>query len=156
MSAVLRPQAARFVPMRPEDIEAVRTAEERIYPFPWSLGNFADSLACGHSAWVCRDGGSDALLGYAILMIVIDEGHLLNLSIVPERQREGLGSALLTHLLGVARGYGALRMLLEVRPSNLAGRALYARYGFTEIGRRRNYYPAGGGREDAIVMALPL
>jgi ribosomal-protein-alanine N-acetyltransferase len=55
-----------------------------------------------------------------------------------------------------ARGHGARTMLLEVRPSNAAAARLYSRYGFERIGVRRGYYPAHGGREDAIVMRIAL
>lgn len=143
-----------FVPMQAADIDAILAAEERIYPFPWSRGNFVDSLAAGYSAWVCRD--DNGMIGYAVLMRVVDEAQLLNISILPERQRCGLGSALLEHLCVVARSHGAARMLLEVRPSNRSGRALYERFGFTLVGRRRGYYPAYEGREDALVMAREL
>jgi ribosomal-protein-alanine N-acetyltransferase len=140
--------------MRPEDLDTVSEVERRAYPFPWSRGNFADSLASGYSAWTCHD--DDGMVGHALLMLVQDEAHLLNLTIRPERQREGLGSIFLEHLFAVARGHGALRMLLEVRPSNAAGRALYERFGFAQIGRRRGYYPGHGGREDALVLAKAL
>jgi [ribosomal protein S18]-alanine N-acetyltransferase len=75
---------------------------------------------------------------------------------LPEHQRRGLGGEFLRHLIGLALMYGASRMLLEVRPSNISGIALYRRFLFSEIGRRRGYYQAAGGREDAIVMAREL
>lgn len=153
MSAVPKPRL-EFVPMRETDVDAVVAAEGRIYPFPWSRGNFADSLAAGYSSWVCREEGE--LAGYAVMMVVMDEAHLLNLSILPERQRRGLGSDLLSHLFHVARQHGARRMLLEVRPSNVSGLALYRRFVFSEIGRRKGYYPAHDGREDAVVMEREL
>lgn len=136
------------------DLDAVMAAEERIYPFPWTRGNFLDSLRGGHDAWLACEEGD--LLGYAVTMPVVDETHLLNISVLPERQGLGHGSALLAHLLGVARASGASRMLLEVRASNSGGQRLYVRRGFTEIGRRKGYYPAHDGREDAIVMARDL
>jgi [ribosomal protein S18]-alanine N-acetyltransferase len=153
MSAVLKPRLD-FVPMREADIDAVTAAEQRGYAFPWTRGNFADSLKAGHSGWVCREAGD--LIGYAVLMMVIDEAHLLNITILPKFQRRGLGSELLDHLFDVARGHGAVRMLLEVRPGNVSGLALYRRFQFREIGRRRRYYPGHDGREDAIVMAREL
>lgn len=140
--------------MHAHDVAAVLAAERRIAPFPWTEGNFADSLRAGHSAWVCREG--DILVGHAVMMNVLDEAHLLNIGILPERRRHGLGSELLEHLFEVARGQGIQRMLLEVRLSNESGRAFYRRFGFGEIGRRREYYPARNGREDAIVMACDL
>ncbi len=153
MSAVLKPRLA-FIPMRETDVDAVAAAEQRAYAFPWTIGNFVDSLKAGHSAWVCRENGD--LVGYAVLMMVVDEAHLLNITVLPEAQRRGLGSELLGQLFDVARHHGAVRMLLEVRPSNAAGLALYRRFLFGEIGRRRGYYPGDDGREDAIVMAREL
>jgi ribosomal-protein-alanine N-acetyltransferase len=144
-------QRLSFVPMQAEDVDAVLEVECRAYPFPWSRGNFNDSLAAGYSAWTFHDGRD--MVGYAVLMLVLDEAHLLNITILPERQRHGLGSILLEHLLAVARRHGAVRVLLEVRPSNGSGRALYERFGFAQVGRRRGYYPGHGDREDALVMA---
>jgi [ribosomal protein S18]-alanine N-acetyltransferase len=140
--------------MRDADIDAVAEAERRIYAFPWTRGNFVDSLKAAHSVWICREDGG--MVGYAAMMIAVDEAHLLNLSVLPEHQRRGLGSEFLRHLMGLACVYGATRMLLEVRPSNVSGIALYRRFLFREIGRRRGYYQAENGREDAIVMACEL
>jgi ribosomal-protein-alanine N-acetyltransferase len=140
--------------MTEADLDAVAAAEARIYAFPWTRGNFADSLAAGHGACLAQEDGR--MIGYAILMQVLDEAHLLNISVLPELQRSGRGSALLIHISGQARIRAATRMLLEVRPGNLAGQGFYRRHGFVEIGRRRDYYPAHEGREDAIVMARDL
>lgn len=143
-----------FVPMRTEDIDAVLAVERLAYPFPWTRANFADSLAAGYSAWTCRI--ETELVGYAIMMLALDEAHLLNVTVAPDWQRLGIGERIMLHLFGVARSHGARRMFLEVRPSNRPGRRLYEKLGFEPIGRRRGYYPASGGREDAVVMALTL
>lgn len=143
-----------YLEMRATDIDAVVDAEQRCHEFPWTPGNFADSLAAGYGAWVAREDGR--MTGYAVMMRAPDEAHLLNITILPELQRRGRGSALLRHLFAKAEAWGAKRMLLEVRPGNTSGLALYRRHGFAEIGRRRNYYPAKLGREDAIVMACGL
>jgi len=140
--------------MTANDLDAVAAVERRVYPFPWTRGNFADSLAAGHGAWVALEHGQ--MIGYAVMMQVLDEAHLLNITVLPELQRKGRGSALLQHLFGLARMRSATRMLLEVRPGNISGQALYRRHGFLEIGRRRDYYPAHQGREDAVVMACEL
>jgi [ribosomal protein S18]-alanine N-acetyltransferase len=153
MAAVLAP-VVDFVPMRTGDVDAVVAAEQRIYDFPWSRGNFTDSLAAGYSAWLLREDGH--MVGYAVMMLALDEAHLLNLSILPEARRRGLGSRLLRHLFAIARGRGATRMLLEVRPSNASGLGLYGHFGFVTIGERRGYYQAHHGRESALVMALDL
>lgn len=96
------------------------------------------------------------LVGYAVMMQVLDEAHLLNISVLPELQRQGRGTSLLQHMFGLARLQGMTRMLLEVRQGNAPGLGLYRRHGFVEIGRRRDYYRAHEGREDAIVMAREL
>ena len=144
--------------MQDSDLAEVHAIERAAYEFPWTEGNFRDSIAAHYQCWVCREGhaGAAAMLGYFVLMIGAGEAHLLNLCVAVQRQRRGYGRYLLDNAIEVARGMGAETFLLEVRPSNLAGRRLYARAGFHEIGKRRNYYPDHQGREDAIVMAQKL
>ena len=96
------------------------------------------------------------MLGYAVLMPAVDEVHLLNISIDTEYQRQGVGAALLDEMLHVARGLNVQRVILEVRPSNLAALGLYRQAGFSELAVRRGYYPAANGREDAMVMEYRL
>lgn len=144
-----------YAPMVMADLDAVFEIEQAVYPHPWTRGNFADSLAAGYSAWTVHDGA--ALAGYFLLMAAVDEAHLLNVSVAAARQGQGLGRYLLDKAAACARGLGATSILLEVRPSNLRALAVYLRYGFVEIGRRKNYYPAHHGlREEAIIMRLPL
>jgi ribosomal-protein-alanine N-acetyltransferase len=143
-----------FVPMTIDDLDWVVENERELHAFPWTRGNFADALGAGYSAWLLRvDGRAQA---YAVMMEVLDEAHLLNISVASGAQRRGLGAAMLAHVCGEARRRGASQIFLEVRPSNAAALALYRRAGFEPIGRRRGYYPAPGGREDAIVMRLAL
>ena len=155
MSAVVRPLEERFEPMLASDLEAVALIENEIYPFPWTRGNFQDALSAGYSSWMLL-GPRREILAYSIVMIAIDEAHLLNLSVARGYQRSGFGWRMLEWMAQRAREYGARSMLLEVRPSNLDALRLYARYGFVRIGLRRGYYPAFGGREDAIVMRIAL
>lgn len=144
----------RFRQMNKADLDSVTVAEARSHAFPWTRGNLADSLAAGHDAWLATEG--EAMIGYAIVMQAVDEAHLLNITVLPEFQRCGRGSSLLGFLFEQARLRSCTRMLLEVRPGNVAGLGLYRRHGFAEIGRRRDYYSAPNGREDAIVMARDL
>jgi len=153
MSAVLKP-LIELRPMIEADLAAVIAIENAIYAFPWTLGNFRDSLAAGYQCWVYV--GECGLVGYAVMMYVVDEAHLLNISIASSRQRQGHGSALLRSVCELAREHGARLLFLEVRPSNTGARRLYARHGFKHIGLRREYYPAPTGREDALVLGLPL
>lgn len=155
MSAVLRHAPWEFRPLTLADLDEVVLIENEIYPFPWTRGNFADALASGYSAWLMRD-DAGAVAAYAVLMPVLDEAHLLNISVARPLQGQGLGFRTLEWMAGIAREYGALSMLLEVRPSNASALRLYERYGFERIGVRRNYYPASSGREDALVMRVSL
>jgi ribosomal-protein-alanine N-acetyltransferase len=155
MSAVVRPVEERFEPMLAGDVDAIVQVENDIYPFPWTRGNFQDALSAGYSAWMLT-GARREIIAYSIVMIAIDEAHLLNLSVARSYQRCGFGWRTLEWIAQRAREYGARSMLLEVRPSNQDALRLYARYGFARIGVRRGYYPALGGREDAIVMRITL
>lgn len=150
----------RYAPMVMADIDEVCAVENAVYPHPWTRGNFVDSLASGYSAWTLREdgaGGQGALAAYFLLMDVVGEAHLLNVAVAAQRQRAGLGRYMLDKVAACARGLGADSILLEVRPSNTRALDVYLRYGYTEIGRRKNYYPAHDGkREEAIVMRFHL
>ena len=151
--AVARDPSLR--PMREADLSAVMRIEDRAYPFPWTLGIFRDCLHAGYPMWVQEQGGE--IVGYGVLSIAADEAHVLNLCTAPGHEGQGLGQRMLQALLRIARGAGARRVFLEVRPSNPRAIALYDRQGFNEIGRRPRYYPAASNsREDAIVMAMEL
>lgn len=145
-----------YAPMVVADIDEVCALETSVYPHPWSRGNFIDSLSSGYHAWTLRD-EAGTLVGYFLLMGVVDEAHLLNVAVCAPRQRQGLGRYLIDKVVACARGLSMDSILLEVRPSNLRALKVYEKYGFKEIGRRKNYYPAHNGqREDAIVMRLSL
>jgi [ribosomal protein S18]-alanine N-acetyltransferase len=158
MSAVPRDHAlVRSVrAMDTRALDEVLRIEQQCYPYPWSRGNFIDSLAAGHWA-KCLFDERGAMLGYCVAMAGVDEVHLLNLTIAPDHQRAGHARFLLDALCEQGRTGGAHLLWLEVRPSNQRARALYERYGFEAVGLRRGYYPdAGGRREDAIVMRFAL
>ncbi|WP_047552712.1 ribosomal protein S18-alanine N-acetyltransferase [Methylotenera sp. G11] len=146
--------AYQFRPMIESDIDAIMQIEPYIYSHPWSRGNFSDSLVSGYSAWVLLDGAQ--IIGYSLMMMVLDEAHLLNLSIAKAYQKQGLGRLLLEHMIAIAKRQNAANMFLEVRPSNISAIALYENMGFNEMAIRRGYYPAHNGREDAVLMGLAL
>jgi ribosomal-protein-alanine N-acetyltransferase len=143
-----------FSPLTLDDLDWVHAQEIDLHPFPWTRGNFVDSLTAGHGAWLMRAGKER--VGYAVVLKVLDEAHLLNISVARAAQGRGHGRALLEWLQLTAKRNGAGQFFLEVRPSNLAGLALYRSQGFEQIGRRKGYYPATEGREDAIVMRREL
>ena len=153
MSAVLK-DPPRLAAMSNEDLDEVLAIESVIYTHPWTRGNFSDSLRAGYDCRTWRLEGE--LVGYFILRVGAGEAHLLNLSIAARHQRSGHGRALLREAVELARRRGARSVFLEVRPSNLAAQALYARSGFRRIATRRGYYPSHSGREDALVYTLPL
>lgn len=144
----------QFRPMTEADLDAIMQIEPHIYSHPWSRGNFSDSLVSGYSAWVLLDGAK--IIGYALMMMVLDEAHLLNLSVAKAYQKQGLGRLLLEHMIEIAKKHDAANMFLEVRPSNISAIALYENIGFNEMAIRRGYYPAHNGREDAVLMGLAL
>lgn len=157
MSAVLStppvPELS-FVAMREQDLDTVAAIEADVYVFPWTIGNFRDSLLSAYDCWGCWTGGE--LIGYAIVMTAFDEAHLLNFAVASRWQRRGVGAAFLQFLIDRARDAKRDVLYLEVRPSNVAGLRLYERFGFKQLGVRRDYYPAMTGREDALFLGLSL
>jgi len=155
MSARLRP-SLRLQAMSVVDLAEVMAVEVAAYPFPWTQGNFIDSLQAAYLARLLRS-ESGELLAYFVAMAGVDEMHLLNLTVAPSAQGRGHARYMLDALVAECRVAPAAMLWLEVRRSNQRARDLYERYGFREIGLRRAYYPAGfGRREDAVVMSLSI
>lgn len=136
------------------DLDAVMEIESRAYDFPWTEGIFRDCLRVGYCCWCYEIDG--LIQGYGVMSVAAGESHILNISVRPESQRQGIGSKLMKHFLQLARRHDADTVMLEVRPSNKLAIKLYEKLGFNEIGVRRNYYPAHQGREDALLLALSL
>jgi ribosomal-protein-alanine N-acetyltransferase len=133
-------------------LDAVLAIEVQAYTFPWTRGNFIDSLAAGYLARVllAEDG---ELIGYFVAMQGFEEMHLLNLTVAAPHQGQGHARRLLAELYTLSASCSATAVWLEVRESNERARMLYLREGFVEAGRRRDYYPAPQGRrEDALLM----
>lgn len=151
MSALASSAVPVIRPMHETDIEAVMDIEEAAYAYPWTAGIFADCIRVGYCCFVCEV--DDWVRAYAVMSVAAGEAHLLNICVCPDWQGAGLGRRLLDHVLAQAERLGAAQLFLEVRPSNAPALHLYRSMGFEQIGRRRGYYPAPGGREDAWVMA---
>jgi ribosomal-protein-alanine N-acetyltransferase len=151
MSAILKEPALEIRPMQADDLYQVIEIERQSYPHPWTQVIFGDCLQAGYSCWVC--GRLGVIEAYGIVSVALGESHLLNICVRPESRQQGIGRKLLRHLVSIARRHNAEVMFLEVRPSNTTARALYEDEGFNELGSRRDYYPAGNGREDAIILA---
>ena len=155
MNALLQPEP-QLRAMRWDDLDRVLAVERAAYDFPWTRGNFVDSLAAGYLAELLVDDRL-GLVGYSVAMAGVDEMHLLNLTVAPAQQRRGHARRLLDVLQARCRDQGLATLWLEVRASNQRARQIYARRGFAEVGQRPGYYPAAkSAREDAIVMSLAL
>lgn len=154
MSAILKQPALRFRPMQDTDLDEIIAIERRCYRYPWTRLIFNDCLRVGYCCWVCERLG--VIEGYGVASVAAGESHLLNLCVRPDSQQQGIGRKLLLHLISLARRQNAEMMFLEVRPTNLAARALYESMGFNELGSRRDYYPADLGREDALILGRVL
>lgn len=145
--------AITFRPMTEADLDAVLKIEYAAFSHPWTRGIFLDGLK-SYEIWLMFEGNQQ--VGHGVVQVIIDEAHLLNITVKPESQGRGLGLRLLERLMSRAYQLNARECFLELRDSNRAAYRLYERFGFNEIGRRRDYYPVAGGREDALVMACTL
>lgn len=141
-------------PMTDGDVRAVMAIERASYQFPWSEGIFRDCLRVGYYCRIVMLSGE--IVGYGIMSTGAGEAHILNVCVRESFRSRGIGRALLEHLLSRAGASGSSEAYLEVRPSNTAAVRLYQTIGFEPIGVRRGYYQAVGGREDAVVLKLPL
>ena len=154
MSAILNDPLFHLRSMRPEDLASVMQVELGAYSHPWTEGIFRDCIKVGYQCWVAEL--DRELVGHAVMSVAVGEAHILNLCIAPERQGQGLGRRLLRRMLRMANELQADSVYLEVRESNRVAQALYESLGFVQVGQRRDYYPAGDGREDALVYAKTL
>ncbi|BBP00441.1 ribosomal protein S18-alanine N-acetyltransferase [Sulfuriferula nivalis] len=153
MSAVL--QIDPIVrPMTLADLPVIAALDAQCYAFPWTLGNFADSLHSGYRCCVYEY--NQTIIGYAVMMLIIDEAHLLNITIAPDSQGQGWGRKLMDHVIMRAQQDHVHWLWLEVRPSNGVAKKLYESMKFEFVAVRKNYYPAVDGREDAVIMRLAL
>ncbi len=138
------------------DLDQILGIERASFLHPWSREMFDEELdnrLC-HIFVMREEAERDTrVLGYTCFWLFLGEMHLLNIAVHPDARREGIGEGLLSHALQFASGRGAKVVFLEVRRSNEAARAMYARFGFRAMGVRPGYYEDG---EDAIVMMLEL
>jgi [ribosomal protein S18]-alanine N-acetyltransferase len=131
------------------DLTAIETIERSAYPTPWSRSMFAGELSKPSS--VCLGAFEDeVLVGYLITSRYVDAWHVMNVAVVPDRQRRGIASALLGRLFDLTASDDRRGYTLEVRVSNAGAIALYEGLGFEQRGIRRGYYT--DNREDALIM----
>jgi len=138
-------------PMRRRDLAAIQVIEKQVYPQPWSLTVFANEIEMarqGQRYYISATRAGE-LVGYAGMMLIVDEAHITNIAADPRRQRQGIGRRLLAEMAWEARRRGCTGLTLEVRISNVAAQGLYHQFGFEPAGIRQRYYE---NIEDAIVM----
>ncbi len=141
----------RIRPMRLSDLPAVMEVGGRSLPRPWSEAVWREEFYSPFGLYLILEEGG-ALSGFIGLKLISDEAHVMTIAVCPERRRRGLARTLIKAAFGEPASAGARHVYLEVRPSNLAARTLYASLGFAETGVRRGYY----GDEDALLMTLDL
>jgi len=154
-AAAAAPLEVAWRPLKEVDIAQVLDIEKQAYSHPWTRGNFADALRSAYPAQMLCAGPN--VLGYLVAMKGVDEVHLLNLTVAPDFQRQGWARLMMEGLFLWSRGQGARQLWLEVRVSNSRALEVYRRFGFVQMGVRKQYYPlAPNRREDAVVMSLKL
>jgi ribosomal-protein-alanine N-acetyltransferase len=141
-------------PMRASDVAEVVAIERSAYQFPWSEGIFRDCLRVGYICRVVMV--SRQIAAYGVMSVGAGEAHILNLCVSTAFRCRGIGRRLLGYLVERASAAGMGEAFLEVRPSNTAAIRLYLAMGFEQVGTRRGYYQAIGGREDAAVLKIAL
>ena len=137
-------------PMRRRHVRSVLKIEQEVYPVPWSMSLFLSELALRSTrayyvAFVGRQ-----VVGYAGLMMTLDDGHVTTIAVDPAWHRHKVGTRLLLALAREARRRGATSLTLEVRLGNKGAQNMYRRFGFRPVGVRKNYYAET--KEDALVM----
>jgi [ribosomal protein S18]-alanine N-acetyltransferase len=130
-----------------EDLAAIAALEVEVYDSPWSEEIIRDELGQMNRIYLVVE-TDERIIGFGGAMLVIEDAHITTLGVAPAYRRRGVGSRLLLDLIDRALDAGSRNLTLEVRESNVDAQALYERFGFNHVGRRRGYYRD----EDALVM----
>ena len=136
------------------DIDDVMVVEKQAYQYPWTEGIFNDCIRVGYECWLAQI--DDHIVAHAVSSVAAGESHILNISVKPNYQGQGIGKTFIEFLVQIAKDKQATVIMLEVRPSNAAAIRCYDATGFNEIGCRKDYYPAPDGREDALLYARQI
>ena len=145
------PDCIEFVPLQEHHIDRIMEIELEAYPEPWTAGMFRDEIRNPRSHFyviLCQE----EVIGYGGFWLVLDEAHVVSVTVRDRMRGRGIGRRLVEFLLGQARAAEAAMATLEVRASNLRARNLYLSMGFRPVGIRKGYYPRSN--EDAIVMLM--
>ena len=141
-----------MIPMTADHLDQVAEIEQICFSDPWSRRMLSEHLENECAATLVALSENGTVLGYAGLLVVLDEGYITNVAVRPEYRRQGIAGELLAVFHRFAEGNKMAFLTLEVRDSNASARALYTKHGFKEVGVRKNYYDHP--KEDAIIMTL--
>ncbi|NLU24234.1 MAG: ribosomal protein S18-alanine N-acetyltransferase [Clostridiales bacterium] len=139
------------IPMTADHLDELARLEKICFSRPWSRQMLAEELENQCAAFlVAVEPLTERVVGYAGVLVMADEGYITNVAVFPEMRRQGIARQLLDVFVRFAKANELAFLTLEVRPSNTAAIALYQGYGFTERGRRKNYYDFP--KEDALIL----
>lgn len=139
-----------LAPMTEADIEEVHVIERASFSSPWPKSMFLEEIGdrFTRSYLVAKKDGK--VIGYAGLLVILDDGHITNLAVAPAFKRQRVATRLVLRLIDEATERGVIKITLEVRESNQAAIEFYQKFGFEKMGTRKNYYSDTG--EDAVIM----
>lgn len=144
----------RVLPMQQRHLPELAHLERICFSDPWSADAFSYELVNPGARFRVAESGDGQLLGYLGLHFVLDEGYIANIATAPGARRMGVASALIEDAVAFGEETGLSFLTLEVRMSNIPAQNLYRKYGFAEVGIRKNYYQEP--REDALLMTRQL
>lgn len=139
--------------LRPEDVSAVLTIEKASFSTPWSEILFMNEIFKPRSLAKAAMIG-EKLVGYICANYLLEEGHILNVTVHPDHRQQGIASQLVHYMIDLLNIEGCRTIFLEVRISNEAALKMYEKAGFIQIGTRKAYYTLPV--EDAVIMSLQL
>lgn len=151
---VTEPSEYLFRTMTEDDLDAVMRVELSGHVYPWSAKIFMDCMRTGYRCEVVE--WRAEIIAFSVIQLIVGEAHILNVCVHSDRRQQGLGSKILSKVLDIAEKGKIHSIFLEVRPSNRAALNLYEKFGFIEVGLRKQYYPTANGREDALILAKEL
>ena len=138
-----------FAEMQPRHVPQVAALEKICFADPWSEKSVTSELENPLSYWlVAMDG--EKLVGYVGSQTVLGETDMMNVAVCPDYRRQGIAEGLILALIADLKARESHCLTLEVRDSNASARALYEKLGYSEVGRRKNYYR--NPKEDALIL----
>lgn len=139
----------RLEKMTAAHVSQVAELEKICFSDPWSEKSIEAELSCGLSLWLVAL-EEDKVVGYVGSQTVIDQTDMMNIAVHPQYRRQGIAEKLIAALVDGLKAKGSHGLMLEVRASNLPAISLYEKLGFTQVGRRPNYYR--NPKEDALIL----